>query len=88
MAMDIIAYTLRERATPASRRENRYCVPRTRDLGGIYLSAWFHGLIEAGLGNFIFQDLDILVICPPLTKETRNMFAKEQVQITALHESN
>lgn len=81
MAMDVIAYTMRERATPELRRDDSYCVPGTGDPEGVYPSKWFHGTTKEDLNHFLAQDLDILVICLPLTSITRNMIAAEQFEI-------
>jgi phosphoglycerate dehydrogenase-like enzyme len=81
MAMDVVVYTMRERGTPESRYDDSYCVPGTGDPEGVYPSKWFHGATKSELNNFLSQDLDILVICLPLTNSTRNMIAAEQFQI-------
>lgn len=79
--MDVVAYTMRERPTPESRHDDSYCVPGTGDPKGTYPSKWFHGTTKADVNNFLAQDLDILVICLPLTNSTRNMIAAEQFEI-------
>ncbi|RDW77295.1 hypothetical protein BP6252_05348 [Coleophoma cylindrospora] len=81
MGMDIIAYTMRERATAESRRDDSYCVPGTGDVDGVLPSEWYYGADKASINNFIAQDLDILVICLPLTPLTRNVIAAEQFEI-------
>lgn len=81
MGMDVIAYTMRERATAESRRDDSYCVPGTGDVEGVLPSEWYYGADKVSINNFISQDLDILVICLPLTPLTRNVIAAEQFGI-------
>ncbi|KAL3426335.1 2-hydroxyacid dehydrogenase [Phlyctema vagabunda] len=81
MAMDVVAYTHRERSTPESRRDDSYCVPGTGDPEGLLPSQWFHGASKEAVNDFISQDLDILVICLPLTQITRGIIAAEQFEI-------
>ncbi|KIX02708.1 uncharacterized protein Z518_08650 [Rhinocladiella mackenziei CBS 650.93] len=81
LGMDVIAFTMRERRTPESRKDDSYCVPGTGDPDGLIPSRWFHGTTKEDLNNFLSQDLDLLVICLPLTSSTRNMISKEQFGI-------
>ena len=81
MGMDVVAYTLREKATPESRRDDGYIVPGTGDAEGEFPSKWFHGSTKTDVNNFLSQDLDILVICLPLTSLTKNIIAAEQFEI-------
>lgn len=81
MAMDVVAYTLRERSTPESRYDDSYCVAGTGDPEGLLPSEWYSGTTKADLNHFLAQDLDILVICLPLTEFTRNIIAAEQFEI-------
>lgn len=79
--MDVIAYTLHERESPAKVGDDGYIVPGTGDPKGEFPSKWFHGPTKKDLNTFLRQDLDILVICLPLTALTNNMIAKEQFEI-------
>ncbi|KAF4629365.1 hypothetical protein G7Y89_g8783 [Cudoniella acicularis] len=79
--MDVIAYTMRERSTPKARLDDSYRVADTGDPEGLLPSKWFHGTGNKDLNNFLSQDIDLLVICLPLTPLTTHMIAKEQFQI-------
>lgn len=82
MGMDVIAYTLRERSTAEARREKGYRVPGPQgDPEGLIPSSWFSGATKEDLNNFLAQDLDILVICLPLTPLTQHMIAAPQFEI-------
>ncbi|EXJ88353.1 hypothetical protein A1O1_05283 [Capronia coronata CBS 617.96] len=83
LGMDVVAFTMRERPTPESRKDDSYCVPGTGDPDGVVPSKWFHGTTKAALNEFLAQDLDLLVICLPLTALTRNMISREQFEILA-----
>ncbi|KAJ9500553.1 hypothetical protein H2202_003769 [Exophiala xenobiotica] len=83
LGMDVIAYTARERPTSESRKDDSYCVPGTGDPDGLIPSRWFHGTTKEDLNNFLDQDLDILVICLPLTASNRNMISRQQFEILA-----
>lgn len=83
LGMDVVAFTMRERPSPESRKDDSYCVPGTGDPDGLIPTRWFHGTTKEVLNNFLAQDLDILVICLPLTASTRNMISKEQFDILA-----
>lgn len=81
--MDVVAYTAHERPTSESKKDDSYCVPGTGDPDGLIPSKWFHGTTQETLNNFLNQDLDILVVCLPLTPSTRNMISKPQFEILA-----
>ena len=81
MGMDIIAYTSRQRPTPESKRDDSYCVPGTGDPEGLLPSAWYHGSSKEALNTFLAQDLDVLVMCLPLTSSTVNILSAEQFSI-------
>jgi phosphoglycerate dehydrogenase-like enzyme len=81
--MDVVAFTARERLTAESRKDDSYCVPGTGDPDGLIPSRWFHGYTQQDLNNFLDQDLDLLVICIPLTASSRNMISKQQFEILA-----
>lgn len=77
--MDVYAYTLHERATPASRRDDSYTEPGLGDQDGSLPSKWFFG--SAQLDEFLGSDLDLLVITLPGTAQTQGMIAKKQFEI-------
>ncbi|KAH6662036.1 D-3-phosphoglycerate dehydrogenase [Halenospora varia] len=79
--MDVYAYTMRERSTPEARLDDSYHIAGTGDPEGLLPSKWFHGTTKEALNNFLAQDLDLLVICLPLTTLTKGMFGKEQFEI-------
>jgi phosphoglycerate dehydrogenase-like enzyme len=81
--MDVIVYTMREKPTPESKKDDSYNVPNTGDPDGLIPSAWYSGTSKESLNHFLAQDLDLLVICLPLTSSTTNLIAKEQFQILA-----
>ncbi|EXJ81541.1 hypothetical protein A1O1_07605 [Capronia coronata CBS 617.96] len=81
--MDIVAFTMCEKRTPESRKDESYAVPGTGDPDGLIQSKWFHGATKDDLNRFLDQDLDLLVVSLPLTDLTRGMIAKEQFQILA-----
>lgn len=84
LGMEVYAYTSRERPDEASRKaDNAYCVPGTGDPDGKIPTKWFHGASKASVNEFLAQDLDLLVICLPLTAATRHLIDAEQFKIMA-----
>lgn len=81
LGMQVFAYTARERATPTSRIDDSYCVPGTGDPAGLIPEAWFHGKSQKSINNFLSQNLDILVLCLPLTPSTEHILSSEQFEI-------
>ncbi|GAM40608.1 hypothetical protein TCE0_039f13083 [Talaromyces pinophilus] len=84
MGMEVYAYTRSERKTPESRKDNTYrqfCVPGTGDPEGVIPSKWFHGASKEDINTFLAQDLDILVISLPLTKDTEKVISYKQFEI-------
>lgn len=79
--MDVVAFTMRERLTAESRKDDSYCVPGTGDPDGLIPSRWFHGTTKAELHEFLGHDIDILVVCLPLTSATRNILSKGEFEI-------
>lgn len=79
--MDVLAYTAHPRPTPSSKKHTGYTVPGTGDDEGTLPSKWFSGLDKSSLHNFLSQDLDILLIAVPLTKETHHFLANEEFEI-------
>ncbi|KAF7560071.1 hypothetical protein G7046_g4080 [Stylonectria norvegica] len=78
LGMDVHAFTLHERPTPESRKDDSYTEPGLGDSRGEIPSRWFHG--TAQLNNFL-EGLDWLVITLPLTSLTRHMISREQFQL-------
>lgn len=81
MGMDVIAFTASPRKSPESKHDNGYIVPGTGDEDGSIPSAWYSGLDKPSLHNFLEQDIDILLISVPLTKETRGFLGTEEFKI-------
>ncbi|KAH8678468.1 D-3-phosphoglycerate dehydrogenase [Xylariales sp. PMI_506] len=81
MGMEVIAYTRSPRLTPESRRDDGYTEPGLGDPEGSFPSAWFSGSDTASVNEFLAQDLDLLVLAMPLTRETRNVIAAPQFEI-------
>ncbi|KAI0133016.1 D-isomer specific 2-hydroxyacid dehydrogenase [Xylariales sp. AK1849] len=81
MGMEVYAYTRSERLTAEKRKDDSYCVPGTGDPDGIVPAKWFHGSTKEDINNFLGQDLDLLVVSLPLTKETRGIISHEQFEI-------
>jgi hypothetical protein len=67
MGSDVIAYTASPRPTPESRRDDGFIVPGTGDPDGSIPSAWYSGLDKKSLHEFLAQEIDLLVLCVPLT---------------------
>ncbi|KAJ5081180.1 2-hydroxyacid dehydrogenase [Penicillium angulare] len=84
LGMEVYAYTRSDRKTSESRKDNtylQYCVPNTGDPEGRIPSKWFSGTSLENVNAFLAQDLDILVISLPLTKDTENIISHGQFEI-------
>ena len=81
MGMDVIAYTASPRSTPESKHDKGFIVPGTGDPDGSIPSAWYSGLDKESLHNFLKQDIDLLLISVPLTKETTHFIAGPEFEI-------
>ena len=81
LGMDVVACTASPRPTPESRKDHVFCVPETGDPDGALPSQWFAGTDRANVRNFLAQDLDVLVISMPLTKQTRALIGREELEI-------
>lgn len=81
LGMDVLAYTAHPRPTPSSKTHTGYTVPGTGDDEGLLPEKWFSGLDKASLHNFLSQDLDVLLIAVPLTKETHHFLGKKEFKI-------
>ncbi|ROV88551.1 hypothetical protein VMCG_10387 [Cytospora schulzeri] len=83
LGMEVYAYTRSERSTPESRRDLDYVVPGTGDPEGMIPARWFHGESKESLGEFLSQDLDMLVISLPLSETNGNLISHEEFEILA-----
>lgn len=81
LGMDVIAYTASPRTTPESKHDKGFIVPGTGDADGSIPEAWYSGLDKASLHNFLSQDIDLLLISVPLTKETTHFIGAEEFAI-------
>ncbi|KIX05809.1 uncharacterized protein Z518_03781 [Rhinocladiella mackenziei CBS 650.93] len=79
LGMDIHAFTLRERQTAESRKDDSFTEPNLGDPEGHFPSKWYHGPEQ--LNDFLASDLDLLVITLPLTPLTRGMISSRQFEI-------
>lgn len=73
--MDVHAYTLHERPTPESRRDEAFCEPGLGDPEGAFPSRWFHGADQV---DEFLAGLDLLVITLPLTSKTEGLIGARQ----------
>lgn len=81
--MDVHAYTLHPRSTPESRRDHGYYPPGLGDPDGTLPSKWFSGDSTADLHAFLSSDLDLMVICLPLTPKTRHLISAPEFKAMA-----
>lgn len=85
MSMEILAFTATAKETPESRKDTGYRLPGTGDPYGTIPSAWYDGLDKQSLHHFLAQKIDILVVCVPLTDQTRGLLGREEFDILAKH---
>jgi phosphoglycerate dehydrogenase-like enzyme len=83
MGMDVHAYTLHPKTTPASRRSDGWCPPGTGDLDGTFPSKWFSGERTADLHKFLGSGLDLLLVALPLTPKTRGLIGEAEFRVLA-----
>lgn len=88
MGMNVIAYTASPRPTPESKKDNGFIVPGTGDPDGTIPSAWYSGLDKESLHNFLRQEIDLLVICVPLTKATTHLLSTPEFELLAKSNSH
>lgn len=77
--MEVYAYTLHERPTPESRKDESFTEPGMGDPDGVIPSKWFHGTEQ--LADFLASDLSLLIVTLPGTKATTNMLGLEQFRL-------
>lgn len=83
MGMDVHAYTLHERPTPASKRDDAYTPPGLGDPDGVFPSRWFSGASTAALHAFLGSGLDLLVVAMPLTAKTTGLLGMPEFRVMA-----
>ncbi|CAF9918727.1 MAG: hypothetical protein GOMPHAMPRED_001608 [Gomphillus americanus] len=81
LGMRVLAYTATPRSIPESKHDNGFILPGTGDAKGTIPSAWFSGLAKKDLHNFLSQDIDILVISVPLTKQTTHFLSEAEFAV-------
>ena len=81
MGAQIVAFTASARPTPGSRRDDGFCLPGTGDPEGILPTEWCHGLDKPSLHSFLRRNLDVLVICLPLTEKSKSLIGEEELAI-------
>ncbi|KAG9564155.1 hypothetical protein KCU71_g6217, partial [Aureobasidium melanogenum] len=81
MGMDVIAFTASPKDTPEKKKDVGYIVPGTGDPNGEIPSAWYSGLDKESLHDFLKQDIDLLLVSVPLTKETTHFLSTEEFKI-------
>jgi hypothetical protein len=79
--MDVIAFTASPKDTPEKKKDAGYIVPGTGDPDGSIPSAWYSGLDKKSLHDFLKQDIDLLLVSVPLTKETTHFLSKEEFKV-------
>lgn len=81
LGMEIYVHGRAARPTPESRRldPSGFSIPGTGDPKGELPSKWFSG--AGGLDEFLASDLDLLVVCVPLTKDTRHLLSRREFAI-------
>lgn len=78
LGMDVHAFTLHERATPASRQDSSFTEPGLGDPSGTIPSRWYHG--KEQLDDFL-SGVDLLVLTMPLTSLTAGIISRHELQV-------
>ncbi|CAK7262884.1 hypothetical protein SEPCBS119000_000214 [Sporothrix epigloea] len=81
LGMEVYAYTLHPRDTPASRRDDGFAPPGTGDPEGIYPTKWFSGGTSADRHAFLSSGIDLLVVATPLTANTTHLLGAEELKL-------
>lgn len=79
----IHAYTARPQSTPTSRRDQGFVIPGTGDLDGSIPTKWYSGIDRPSFRQFLLSGLDLVVVCLPLTSETRGLLSGPEFAILA-----
>ncbi|KAM3417116.1 hypothetical protein BST61_g8692 [Cercospora zeina] len=77
--METIVFTASSRGRDQAHQEAR--------TDGSIPTTWLHGTTKGDLHNFLAQKLDWLVVCVPLTCNTRHMLAMKEFEILSKHSS-
>lgn len=83
MGMEVYAYTLHERKTPESKRDDAYSPPGLGDPDGRLPARWFSGDSTEALHAFLGAGLDLLVVAMPLTPKTVGLISAPELRILA-----
>lgn len=83
--MQVIACTATSKESSNARQQTGYRIAGIGDPSGTIPCEWYHGLDKASLHHFLAQRLDLLVICLPLTQQTRHLIGKEEFQVLRDH---
>ncbi|KAE8143853.1 hypothetical protein BDV38DRAFT_266976 [Aspergillus pseudotamarii] len=83
MGMEVYAFTRTPYTSDKKAKSDHYSVLGMGDPHGQLPSKWFHGESRDAVNEFLRQDLDLLVLCLPLTKETEYLLGPEQFAILA-----
>lgn len=81
MGMEVYAYTLHERKTPGSKRDDSYSPPGLGDPDGVYPSKWFFGGSTEELHEFLGSGLDLLIVAMPLTPKTTGLIGTPEFEV-------
>jgi len=81
LGMNVIAYTASPRDTAEKRKDTGFIVPGTGDPEGLIPTKWYSGTDKTSLHNFLDQDVDVLLVSVPLTKETRHLISTAEFDI-------
>ena len=81
--MDILAYTATPKPIAESRKDRAYVEAGTGDPDGTIPSKWYSGFDREAIKDFLGQDIDILVITCPSTRQTRYLIGEEELSILA-----
>ncbi|OAA65629.1 D-isomer specific 2-hydroxyacid dehydrogenase [Niveomyces insectorum RCEF 264] len=81
LGMEVYAYTLHPRDTPASRRDDGYAPPGTGDPEGVFPTRWFSGGSKEDVRAFLGSGIDLLVVATPLTDSTTHLLGAEELRL-------
>lgn len=81
LGMEVYAFTRTPHTSLEERKDDTYHVPGMGDPDGLIPAKWFYGETTQSVNDFLRQDLDLLVLCLPLTKQTEAIIGSEQFKI-------